>query len=467
MDGVIDLDTLDTENVGGSHSANFGGGIELLMNDKKTKSNDGGSEIGIDDLTNLENDLNDLTGESSKQSKSVIHDALPSGGLLHNIDNITITKDTNDTGDNFGGDSKLGSSTIENKANADNNKTWDGFTKFNNIPINPDVERKEAPKSKEELMKDKFEVLRKLEALEKKGIQLSKHYTMESSLSEMQGEYESIKAEAEKKNSMKFQGKMLMACITGLEFLNNKFDPFDLKLDGWAEQVGDNIDDYDEIFGELHEKYKSKATMAPELKLLFQLGGSACMLHMTNSMFKTSLPGMDDIMRQNPDLMQQFTQAAVNQMENTNPGLGGFMNSLNNDQMGGGGPGRPPSPIETKKFNMGRDKPSSSNDFNVSKVGKSMNNRSKLSDINDINEIERPSKSALKRPDMKGPSDINDLLSNLKSSTSNKTSTGVTVDDNSTVSISELKEMQSDIGSVPSKSKRRSKSDKNTISLDI
>ena len=32
----------------------------------------------------------------------------------------------------------------------------------------------------------------------------------------------------------KFQGKMLMAMITGMEFLNNKFDPFDVKLDGWG-----------------------------------------------------------------------------------------------------------------------------------------------------------------------------------------------------------------------------------------
>ena len=37
---------------------------------------------------------------------------------------------------------------------------------------------------------------------------------------------------------------------------------------------------------------------------------------------------MDDIMRQNPDLMQQFTQAAVNQMETSNPGFGGFMNMV-------------------------------------------------------------------------------------------------------------------------------------------
>ena len=42
-----------------------------------------------------------------------------------------------------------------------------------------------------------------------------------------------------------------MAAITGLEFLNNKFDPFDLKMDGWAEQVNENLNDYDEIFEEL------------------------------------------------------------------------------------------------------------------------------------------------------------------------------------------------------------------------
>ena len=121
---------------------------------------------------------------------------------------------------------------------------------------------------------------------------------------------------------------MLMACINGIEFLNGKFDPFDIKLDGWGEQVNENITDYDEIFSELHDKYKTKAKMAPELKLLFQLGGSAMMVHMTNSMFKSSMPGMDDIMRQNPELMQQFTQAAANSMGNSNPGLSGFMNNV-------------------------------------------------------------------------------------------------------------------------------------------
>ena len=140
--------------------------------------------------------------------------------------------------------------------------------------------------------------------MEKKGIQLTKKYTMDSPLAEMQGEFETIKADAEKKSSVKFQRQMMLAAVSGLEFLNGRFDPFDLKLDGWSEAVQENIDEYDDVFGELHEKYGGKAKMAPELKLLFMLGGSAAMLHMTNTMFKSAMPGMDDIMRQNPELIQ-------------------------------------------------------------------------------------------------------------------------------------------------------------------
>ena len=59
----------------------------------------------------------------------------------------------------------------------------------------------------------------------------------------------------------------MMACCSGIEFLNNRFDPFDLKLDGWSESVHENVNDYNEVFEELHEKYKTKAQISPELRL--------------------------------------------------------------------------------------------------------------------------------------------------------------------------------------------------------
>ena len=111
---------------------------------------------------------------------------------------------------------------------------------------------------------------------------------------------------------------MLVACTTGIEFLNNKFDPFDIKLDGWSESVHENINEYDEVFEELYEKYKTDTKIAPELKLMFMIGGSAFMFHLTNTMLKSSMPGMGDIMKQNPNLMKQFANAAMSSMNNGN-----------------------------------------------------------------------------------------------------------------------------------------------------
>ena len=163
-----------------------------------------------------------------------------------------------------------------------------------------------------EIRNEKIDYIYKFKKLEKIGIRTSQQYSMNSNLEEMRNEYLRLKRGREVDNSIKFQRKMLMACVTGIEFLNNKFDPFDVKLEGWSESVNDNVTDYDETFEELYDKYNTKTKVAPELKLLFALGGSAFMFHLTNTMFKTSLPGMDDIMKQNPDLMKQFASAAMN-----------------------------------------------------------------------------------------------------------------------------------------------------------
>ena len=79
---------------------------------------------------------------------------------------------------------------------------------------------------------------------------------------------------------------------------------------------------------------------------------------------------------------------------------------------------------------------------------------------------------------MKGPSDISDILSGLKTKTidiasapsfnvSRTQNNDINIDNNSsTISIDDLKSIQND-GNIPKRSKRRPKSDKNTVSLDI
>jgi len=469
IDISMDFENLDNGNWNNkSKKTNFGGGLELLMNDKRSESAPT-SDINIDDLNNLENELNDLANDTTPLSNNY-----ESGFLGDSKQSVR-----------FDDGPSIGRSTSNTDSDA---KTWDGYGKFNNIPINPDVTNmsNEPKLTKEELLREKFKFLRKLDALEKKGVELTKKYTMESNLAEMQGEYEMIMEEKSKQNSVKFQGNMMMAIINGIEFLNNRFDPFDVKLDGWGEQINENITDYDDIFSELHDKYKSKASMSPELKLLFQLGGSAMMVHMTNTMFKSAMPGMDDIMRQNPDLMRQFQSAAVNSMGQSNPGFGGFMSGLMEPQAPSGR--GPPPPMATQGPNVVPPPHRAGNnvsrpDITMARSNFGQGNFGGDDGIsireNNFNipgfEPPQPAAKSSRRPDMKGPGDITDILSGLKTKTINISeapqrdnfSEDAFPDNNSsTISINDLKEIQTD-ANVPKRSKRKPKSDKNTVSLDI
>lgn len=202
--------------------------------------------------------------------------------------------------------------------------------------------------SQEEIITAKQELLYQFDRLEKKGHKMPRRFTMAHSLEDMKAEYERLKKDKEMDNSVKFQRKVMMAIVSGVEFLNGKFDPFDVKLDGWSDSINENIDEYDEVFEELHDKYKGKAKMAPELKLLMMLGGSAFMFHMTNSMFKSSLPGMDQVLKSNPDLMKQFASATANTMSQQNKGgpfegLSSMFSGLFGG-LGGGSLGNAPSP---------------------------------------------------------------------------------------------------------------------------
>jgi hypothetical protein len=206
-------------------------------------------------------------------------------------------------------------------------------------------------------------------------------------------------------------------------------------------------------------------------------------------MFKSAMPGMDDILRQNPDLMRQFQNAAVNSMAGSNPGFSGFMNNIMNPSgepqvpsgrgppppMATQGPGGMQPPPNRAGNNMGQ--------MNLGRPDISMARGGNYNDGISIKESNfgvpgfeppQPAQKSSRRPDMKGPSDISDILSGLKTKTIDialsppPRSIDILEDsnNNSTISIDDLKSIQSD-ANIPKRSRRRTKSDKNTVSLDI
>lgn len=473
---VIDMDRLDevpsislaggADSGGSAKLTSFGGGIELLMNDKTRKGSSqkgDGDNISLGDVNELEAELNELSGGGDIPRRSVREARSNLFGSKMTPTDADVAPEPLDQET-----IRIGKSTAEAAGVNESADNWDGLNALDAIHGDPEVlVAKEATRSREELLREKFSYLRKLEEIEKKGGRLTKRYTMDSPLEEMMGEYETIVAEKERSNSVNFQGKMLMACVTGLEFLNGKFDPFDIKLDGWAEQVHENINDYDEVFAELHEKYKSKAKMAPELKLLFQLGGSAIMLHMTNTMFKSSMPGMDDIMRQNPELMQQFTQAAASSMGQSNPGFGGFMSGLM-----GGGQSMPPPPMQTQMppranrpdIQVARGETAPGIDIRDTYGNPNAPEKSSARDAPTRLPPRATAPQQPSRAEMKGPSDISHILSRMKTKTVNlnKESEG----EGSTISLKDLQELSDQ--KLPAKTGRRKpRSERNTVALDI
>lgn len=148
---------------------------------------------------------------------------------------------------------------------------------------------------------EKADLLNKITRLTQKGFKSSARLTIYSDIDEIRTEYKRMIYSIEVDRSIKFQRRMLVACVTGLEFLNDKFDPFDLELNGWSQNTMESIEEYDGVFEDLYNKYKTKVQVAPEVKLIMMVGGSAMMFHLTNSMLKSATAQAQN---GRPDMMQ-------------------------------------------------------------------------------------------------------------------------------------------------------------------
>jgi hypothetical protein len=241
--------------------------------------------------------IQDISVNSFEPLEAISLD-IPTSGQSNAFPEISVTRESSSSSDLFS-----------------NNQTATG----------PGIHLSAVPRlSPEEERKRKTELINKLNRLETKGYTLTKRFTMDNSLDEIQQEYDRLVDAKNLEASLRFQRQCLMGIVTGAEFLNSKFNPFDWELDGWSESVHENVEDFDEVFEELYDKYKGRGNMPPEAKLMMSLVGSGFMFHMSNSFFRSKMSNMtpDDIFRNNPQLAKQFAAAAAQQ---AGQGFGNFM----------------------------------------------------------------------------------------------------------------------------------------------
>ena len=312
-----------------SNSNNDDSDLELLMNKDKLKD----TSTSNSSMNIIKEDSNPFNLDSSNPVISNFE-----GASSSSTNNTSHTSNTSHTNHSDSSNGVTVEDVSPNDINVQSFNTSATRDSYQNVPSHSSSSAStpfmSSERSYEYERAEKAKLLNKFDKLRRMGINIPYDFNFSSDLSSMEHEYTKIVNQREMENSIKFQRKMLMACITGIEFLNNRFDPFDVKLNGWSESIHENINDYNEIFEELYEKYHSKTKMAPELKLLFMVGGSAFMFHLTNSMFKSQLPGLGDIMKQNPDLMRQFASAAMGSM-GAGPDMASMFMGQNNSNTSG------------------------------------------------------------------------------------------------------------------------------------
>jgi hypothetical protein len=436
-------------------SVSFGTGIELLMNDKK-KSSSSNINIDLGELDRIEDELNELTDKSSASAPSSETKTL--SGFASNLFGFGKSNS------NEKSDSKLGSATAESIGGK--SSTWDGFSKVNDIPM--DKSGGSARMTDREKRRKKRAMIKKLEEWYEKGlIKNITHFNNDSAYEEVEDEYETAMEDKRKKDSIKLQGWWFMTFVNSVEYANAAFNPFDVNLDGWGEQVSEDIDSYEEIFSELHEKYKG-GKMAPELSLLLRLGFSAAVVNFTNKALSSATPGFNDVIRQSPELMKAFTNATVDSMSQQSPGFA-FANNLMQEQSSRPRGPPPPAPVETKsmpapqrpsmQFTSNRPDINASRGAMFREEGVDMNNQ--------FGDLNREEQRQPQRPEMRGPqnTDIDNILAGLKTRTVNIHESAPTQEDDSMISISSLRDAQN--ATMPKRTRRKQRSDKNTISLDI
>ena len=345
--GIKDI-SIGGGSIGGvSMPTGFGPGLELLINDKKRNGfqAQASSVKDLGDLNALDRQMEELTGGSS------------GGGVGAEYGNAGGGGGGSSGNSSGGGGGFLGglfsgwggsgnSGNIQSAKDVERStqpdpasyvrpapKTWDGFTKTAELPSGKAMYDSKQMSDKEKRIK-KRTMMDELERWYEKGyIKDNMHFHRDSPYEEVEEEYDSVLEKIRRKKSINLQKDILYNVMNFIEFSNSWVDPFGLKLEGLADKTTEELDSYEDIFGELYDKWKG-GKVPPELALLCKVGFSIAMLHMSNNVLSSTPIAFQDVVKQSPELQRAWHDSVVKTMSETNDSDGmGFITSILQNQM--------------------------------------------------------------------------------------------------------------------------------------
>jgi hypothetical protein len=135
-----------------------------------------------------------------------------------------------------------------------------------------------------DLQNEKIELLARITGLNRSGYPSTKKFTVKDDLDEIRYECYRLQRESNLKRSTKFMQKGFVSMTAFLEMLNQTYDPFRVNLDGFSKSIMLSIDEYTEIFEDIHHKWTGKSRFPPELHLVIAFVSSAVFHHAGNCM---------------------------------------------------------------------------------------------------------------------------------------------------------------------------------------
>ena len=145
-----------------------------------------------------------------------------------------------------------------------------------------------------EINSEKQGYLLELMKFKKQGIELTRSYTMEDTLDDIQFEFDRIKTHLQTVNNVGMISDGLMFVFQGLEFANNQFGPI-LQLDGWSAAAKKDKQKYNHVIERLYKKHWRHGNTSPEVEFGWLIGSSMLKHHFKCKLQKSfKLPVSDD-----------------------------------------------------------------------------------------------------------------------------------------------------------------------------
>ena len=145
------------------------------------------------------------------------------------------------------------------------------------------------PRDPEAIRLEKQGLLIDLQALQRKGVTLSKSFTMRDSLEAIELELQKQQSNLSTANAVAFMRDALRMAFTGIEIANAKMGPI-LSIDGWAESLSSDMKRFDGALERLYRRYWRKTTMSPIMELAWIILGSLVTCHFKNKFFGGPAP---------------------------------------------------------------------------------------------------------------------------------------------------------------------------------